>query len=158
MFISTYLLQIHFLEASKTGGDLEALLGGEAAPGGLQRQVAGEPLLCPWNMTLLFLPTQKKEAEGLPNVWGWVVGLRGQGVFWNKPRKAEKVGKWGRGRRTTHPQTQSPYCQPSQSLICQTSPSHLQKVSWFPCSAPVPLPFPPLGAPTSPCSEGCGSV
>lgn len=73
MFISTYLLQTHSLEASKTGEISQPCSEEKQAPAGLSSR-CGPTCSIPWNVVVLFLHMQKKEAEGLPNAWGWVVG------------------------------------------------------------------------------------
>lgn len=59
-------------------------------------------------MVPLFLPTQKKEAEGLPNVRGWVLGQREQQekkeYFETNPERLRKEVQWGRkGRLSAFP-------------------------------------------------------
>ena len=75
MFISTYLLQTHYLEASKTGEISQPCSEEGQASAGLRLQVWSQsPCSIFRNMELLFLLVQKREAEGLPNVQGWVLG------------------------------------------------------------------------------------
>lgn len=59
----------------KDQGDLSALFGGEAGSRRALQQVWSQSTCSiPRNRVVLFLHMQKKEAEGLPNAWGWVVG------------------------------------------------------------------------------------
>lgn len=78
------------------------------------------------HMVLVFLPVPKKEAEGLPNVWGWVMrwvegAAEENEYFETSPEGLRKEAKWGcrGGRRTTYllaPPT-SPHPHTPQSIL-----------------------------------------